>query len=270
MYQLGILVDISNLTNKALSIKKISYKGLKIDMIARGSYRLPLHQDFLIILKEEIGNEILGDNLLPFNSIKQYKMLLPLKQDINIVHPPPFEIVFWGNWEVTTTNGIKYDILPNSFGNYDSILSEEEWDELGSVNIKLKNYSFSRYDDNIIENYLLFNKDRTANIELYGYANTNYARSENGTMVFIRGPISPKLKDGWEIMGTSYSDVWNDRKKCILYNSIFPPDQETGEPMPFGRFAGIDMGSEKAAPTTRAADVITVNVDKIIDNLNIR
>lgn len=268
MYQLGVLVNISNLSNKTLSIKKISFRGSKIDMISKGSYRLPLNQDYLIFLKNEISGEILGDNLLPYNSNKQFKLLMPLKQDINIVHPPPFEFVFWGDWEVITTNSSKYNLLPNSFGNYGLIISEKEWENLESAKVKLKHYSFSRYDDNVIENYLLFSKDRTAEIELYGYANTNYARSENGTLVFIRGPVSPTLYGGWKILGISYKEVWENPQKCGIYNSIFKPDPETGEPLPFGSFSGIEMGSNKASPTTRAADVITVHVDKILNNLN--
>jgi len=110
------------------------------------------------------------------------------------------------------------------------------------------------------ENFILFNRDRSAIINLYGYCNTNYVRNNKGTMVIVRGAPDPNLTGGWSILGQDYKEIWTNSEKLKIYNRVFPPDSTSGEPLPFGAFAGIDLKTNKASPTTRCADCLSINI----------
>jgi hypothetical protein len=263
MYQLGIIINVTNLTNKPLSVKNICFLGKKIEMNPRGSLRIPAVDNTvtpLYILNSDICSEIIGDSHLKPSESRKYSTLLPLKQNLIIENGFPFEIVFRGDWKITDTDGQDFIINPRSFGNYEGTFNLSSWSELTDFETVNKLPPTNEYQsDSTVDNYLLYNRDPSAVVSLYGYCNTGYARNEFGTLVFVRGPRTPTLSDGWIILGNNYNDVWSDNEKRQLYNKIVPVDKNTGEPLAFGTFAGIDLGQIKSCPTTRCADVITVS-----------
>lgn len=264
MYQLGIVINVTNLTNKPLSVENICFLGEKIEMVPRGVLRIPVIDNTvtpLLILNSDICSEIIGDSHLKPSESRKYSALLPLKQNLIIENGFPFEIVFRGNWKITGTDGQDFIIKPRSFGNYEGTFNINTWSELTDFETVNKLPPNNEYQsDGAVDNYLLYNRDPSAVVSLYGYCNTGYARNEFGTLVFVRGPKTPTLNDGWMILGNNYNDIWNDNEKRKLYNKIVPEDKKTGEPLAFGTFAGIDLGQIKFCPTTRCADVLTVRL----------
>jgi hypothetical protein len=104
---------------------------------------------------------------------------------------------------------------------------------------------------------MLFNTDRTAKIDVYGFDKTIAASSDNGVLVFLRGPCEPPLTGGWIILGQSYPEVWANPETLAIYTSVCPPDKH-GNLKPFGVFAGCfeQMGVTGSAPTTRGGDIL--------------
>ena len=264
MYQLGILINVTNLTNKPLSIDKICFLGEKIEMIPRGIIKIPLIDNKvtpLIIPEKDICSKIIGDSHLKPGESRKYNTLLPLKQNLIIENGFPFEIVFRGEWKITDTDGQEYMFKPRSFGNYEGMFNLETWyktTEFKTINKLPPNNEF--LNNSTVENYILYNKDRTAKVNLYGYCNTNYVRNKFGTLVIVRGPKKPTLDGGWSVIGNNYKDIWSVTKKLELYNKIVLPDQKSGEPLDFGTFLGVDLGNSNSCPTTRCADVLKVNL----------
>jgi len=75
IYQLGIIVEVTNLTDKPLSVDKVSFIGERIEMISRGVYRIPLIDNQvvpLILLEKEIEIKIIGEAYLSSGEKKTY------------------------------------------------------------------------------------------------------------------------------------------------------------------------------------------------------
>lgn len=265
MYQIGIQAEITNLTNEPISIDKICFKGNQIELISRGVYHLPILDGKMIpfiFLSNEIGFQVIGEKYLKPEESKLYKGLLPLKQDIQIIHGPAFELIFKGGWQITDSDGQIHKMMPRSFGNSNNIVNLSQWQHLNEIDAIMKWPPSNGLISDSVDNFILYNRDRSAEINLYGYCITNYARNEYGTMVIIRGELNPTLKDGWEFLGHNYEEVKNDKYKLQIYNRIFPPGDSL-KLKPFATFAGIDLKTDEPSPTTRCTDCITVNVKNV-------
>jgi hypothetical protein len=87
--------------------------------------------------------------------------------------------------------------------------------------------------------FLIFNRDRSAKFDEYGFSATNLIAGNAGVMTFVVGTEQPPLLDGWTILGRTYKEVWDDPGKLAVYNALYPPDAQ-GNPRPFGFFSGAD------------------------------
>jgi len=263
MYQLAVVAKITNLTNKPLAVDQLVFTGDKIDMISRGVYRMPLidnHFNPIILTNNEIAINIVGKPFLKPKESHIYKGLLPIKQDITIEHGSPFEIIFHGDWVVIDSDSQSYVSTPRAYGNNESIISLNDWNQESEINAILKLPPQNNLISDTTQNFILYNRDRSANTNLYGYCTTNYVRSQHGVMVIVRGAPNPTLTDGWKILGRDYQEIWKDHKKLTLYNKVYPPNRPNQKPKPFGAFSGIEMKAGESSPTTRCADCISVNI----------
>jgi hypothetical protein len=182
-----------------------------------------------------------------------------------IEYQPP-EIIFWGEWEINIENQL-IKLASNFYGNCDKTISIEIWENLLKItpdsnldDISLKNPPAVTDSIDKYYNFMLFNRDRSAKINFYGFSKTNAVRNDNGVLVFLRGPSKPSLNGGWMILGQSYPEVWANPKSLSTYISVYTPD-ENGNPRPFGAFMGCfeEMGVTGSVPTTKGGDVLRFN-----------
>jgi hypothetical protein len=259
IYQTGIVCEIANLDEKAHLLKEVGFNGDAFDMKPINLY----YTRKIHLQENRIAGKIVGENFIEPYKNRNFQILLPLKFELTVEYPPPFELIFWGEWDIVI-EGTTISSVPEFYGNYSKILTIEEWDKLllSSSTIDYKDVvlmappipfkSIEKY-----YNFMLFNSDRTADINIYGYTKSRVVKGDKGVLLFLRGPSEPSLSGGWRILGNSYPEVWSDPQKLALYNSIFPPD-ENAEPKPFGVFAGCfeEMGAKGSAVTT-VGEIIT-------------
>jgi len=265
IYQIGILCEVANLGDKALLLKEVVLKGKALDIAARSaSYLFKIH-----ITKDIISGKIVGGAFLGINKCSLIKVLLPIKFDEKIKHPPPPEIVFWGLWEISAEDR-NFKVEADYYGNYDKVLSFNMWESLLSSKsiidpalVRLKAAAKLFEFKGKYFNYLLYNQDRSAEIDIYGFDKSHIVRNDNGTMVFLVGPAKPPLRDGWKILGNTYPEVWSDSKKLKIYNSVYPPD-ENGKPRSFGAFSGREeeMGVNGPVPNARGRDIYRIHLNE--------
>jgi hypothetical protein len=168
-----------------------------------------------------------------------FKMLLPIKVEANIVHPPPPGVVDVGQCMLFLQKDMT-PVEPDFFGTFDRAISRDEWASRSKATsaIDVEGISFQRFApprSRIQHRIVLYSPDRSARFQVFGWATTPYARTDHGTIVYVRGRGSPPLDGGWAIPGRSFAEVWADAGKRALYNSVFPPTPQ-GEPQPVGVF----------------------------------
>ncbi len=196
--------------------------------------------------------ELIENNYIKPDSECFLKTLLPYKFSFDYLglYPdadstPPFDITIFGQWQFIIKEKKKL-IKPKFYCNYEKTLSLQEWENLLKPisKIDVRNLHYKEMPESIPNSdntmfYLLYNPDKSATIDFFGMSQLPPAKGENGVMVFLVGKgILPPLKNGWILLGNTYSEVWNDPKKLALYNSIYPPDKE-GNPREFGVFQGL-------------------------------
>ena len=261
MYQIGLVCEIANLGQRAHLIKHVNFNGDAFDIVPRS----PMHFIKAFLQEDIIKGQIIGDNFLAPNKNKFFKVMLPLKVEMVIDYQPP-EIIFWGEWGINIENQL-INLVSNFYGNCDKTISIEIWENLlksvpdsniDKISLKIPPSAFDSIDK--YYNFMLFNRDRTAKINFYGFSQTHSVRSDNGVLVFLRGPSKPSLTGGWMILGQSYPEVWANPKSLSIYISVYPPDAN-GNPRPFGAFMGSfeEMGVIGSVPTTRGGDVLRFN-----------
>ena len=259
MYQVGVVCEISNLDQSAHLVKDINFSGDAYDIAPRA----PFHFRKAFLQEDTIKGQIIGDNFLAPNKNKFFKVMLPLKIEMVIDYQPPPEIIFWGGWDIGIENQL-ISVVPNFYGNYDKAIKIKTWENMlkSGSDISLEEISLKIAPDvyefiDKYSNFMLFNKDRTAKIDVYGFDKTIAASSDNGVLVFLRGPCKPPLTGGWVILGQSYPEVWANLEKLAIYTSVYPP-AKNGNLKAFGVFAGCleEMGVTGSAPTTRGGDIL--------------
>lgn len=241
IYQLGAVIKLFNLDNQPHLINGITFDRTSFDMLPRGGYLLKqffLNQDHA---------EIIEDNYIKANSEGFYKKLLPIKFEMTILGGAPPEFIFFGQWQLLFGDK-RVAVAPYFYTNYDSTISMREWEDIlkptSKVNLDSLQYrtipAKRPATGNNYANYLIYNPDRSATIDIYGFSQVPSVKGANGVMTFLRGIGEPPLENGWILLGRTYTEVWTDPKKLTLYNSIYPPGLD-GKPRPFGVFAGVEQ-----------------------------
>lgn len=264
IYQLGAVTKFFNFDDKPYPINGIILDIENWTFFPRGSYHLrpPLP------LQNEDHAELLEDSYIKAKSEAYFKKRLPIKFDMTISGGDTPELVLRGKWSLKIDNR---NILMEApfYTVYPKGISKNEWNDLqksqSKINIEDLHYKEIPERppaDAPIINYLLYNRDRSADIENPYFAKTNPASGDNGVMIFIRGSAALPENKGWVLLGHTYHEVWSNPEKLALYNSLHPPD-ENGLPRAIGFFAGIEMagpvGRPLSAPVTRAADILEFN-----------
>ncbi|MFT7570218.1 MAG: hypothetical protein ACI9JL_001245 [Paracoccaceae bacterium] len=265
-YQIGVVTKFFNFDDKPYQINGIVLDLENWTFFPRGSYHLRS------LTQLEDRAELVEDNYVKSGAEAYFKKLLPVKFDLTINGGDTPELVLRGRWSLRTKDHT-VAVIPPLYSVHPRPLSTQEWDDL------LKSQSQITFDDlyfkkvperppadMVDSSYLVFNADRSANIDNPYFAETLAARGPNGVIVFIRGKADVPTDRGWVMLGNTYSEAWADSRKLELYNSIHPPDEE-GLPRAIGFFAGLEnemagqLNRPLAAPTTRAADILEFSPD---------
>ena len=237
IYQIGVVIRLFNLGGKPYLIRGVALNATNPLFYGRGQAYIQR------VILTGARAEIKDDNFLKPMDGAYFKMLLPIKFEATIEHPPPPGINFVGTWALILRKG-EHPVQPEFFGTFDRTISLDEWASLlkTSSTISIDDISFDKPapivpKETPVSDFLLYNRDRSATFHVFGFDQIPYARADAGTMVYVRGKGLPPLDGGWVVLGTSYEDVWADPQKRALYNSIFPPTPD-GSPRPIGVFAG--------------------------------
>ncbi len=255
-YQLGLVAELANRDAKTYRIDGMTAHPTSIDVAGRG-------QNYIRKIWGDVDGHTTNDHHLEANKDAFFRMKLPLKFEMIVAHPPPPEILFFGEW-LLLINGKPRAAVPRMIGNADETISESDWNALLDrpeylQRVRLKEAPAYTEFKGPYRNYLLFNSDPTAPLDLYAFDNTQIVKSRTGQMTFVRGYGVPSLPSHWAILGHTYQEVWSDPQKLAIYNSIYPPAQD-GRPRPFGVFAGAqsEMGVLESVATTRGRDILRI------------
>lgn len=235
MYQIGAVLRLYNLGDKPYLVKGAALEASEPTLYGRGVSHLRK------IFVTDARAEITDDNMMRPATDATFKMLLPIKIDASIDHPPPPGIVFVGKWSLLLGQDTPM-VNAEWFGTFDRVITLQEWGVLtrpGS-SIDIDGIAYERLPpasaaDAPLTDTLLFNPDRSATYAVFGFATTPQARADQGTVLLVRGKGDPPLNGGWVILGHSYEEAWRDPAKLELYNSIYRPAPD-GVPQKIGVF----------------------------------
>lgn len=265
VYQIGIIAKVINLSDDNQEIDYMFIKKGELGILSRTTNYIQA------IYNRVCYPIIVENNILVANAATNLKLLTPIKiklLDNNVPLAP--EIVFTGKWLIKRSRGIFKTISGDMryYSTYEKYISVDEWNRLlkpsSGINVEDINLKLAPIDADLnmpAKIHLLWNRDPTAKINIYGFTESYYAHGANGTMVFVAGNGNLNLENGWEILGSNYNEVWADRQKRMLYNSIYPPS-ESEEPRAFAAFMGAEdaMGVNAPVPTTRAATFLHIQL----------
>lgn len=164
------------------------------------------------------------------NTWQNLKMLLPIKIGMRgvvdlpaLVFSSPITIRLAGSHESNV------HVVPARYGVYRRVLSASEWLRMplsgpGMLmdGIEYKRTPVSLNFSGPLRNLILFNVDRTAEIDAYGFTRTNYVRNERGTLVMLKGHGLPTLESGWELLANGYQELFADPRSMEKYEAVYP------------------------------------------------
>lgn len=242
-YQIGIIMRLFNKDNTPHLLTGVNTDPLLFQLRGAGS----------AIIQKLFITGITGSNdedlAIRPSDYRDIKILLPIKWLAKLQGSPP-EIIFISPLSlefkdiVERLNGVK----PDFYGNFVRPVSEAEWGNLlkqsSSINIGDVSYKRTPANSNEIgqtKDYIIYNPDSSAKIDVYGFDRTNYQKGDKGVVVMLKGNGIPVLDGGWMLMAHNYSELQRDPKMLLLYNSIYPPD-ENGLPKSLDAgFRGADL-----------------------------
>jgi hypothetical protein len=237
VYRVGVILKLFNMSERPYLLSSIRYGVAEV----RG--RGPSFHYKQQPIGRDPATVPIQNNYLKGGAEGEFKLLLPLTLFSDDMQPPGPLVVFSGPWTFYAS-GKEVSATPQFIGTYEGILSKTEWDRLGTgitaVNLASVDYRPPPTPSSHPPRFLLlFNPDRSAQIDSLGIEHTQIVTAEPGAMTFVitRSPLPAGT--GWQVLGSTYAEVWDDPQKRALYNSIYPPAPD-GEPRPFGVFAGAE------------------------------
>lgn len=276
MYQVGAVTKFFNAGDQAYLVHGLNFYPENWTIFPRGSALMRTNKQ---TPDPETVESIIEDNYMKPGHEAYFKKLFRIKIDMQIRGGDTPEFILRGKWDVLLPKS-KLRVAPALYSVFPHPITRDEWDNLtksqSEINIDDLYYKPipARPPDNApIRFYLLYNGDRSAEIEDRYFAQTLAVRAPEGSakargvMVFVRGKGDPPLDGGWAVLGNTYHEVWSDPEKLALYSSLYPPGPD-GLPCAFGLFVGDEnemtgpVGRPLSAPTTRAADIIEFSLDR--------
>jgi len=139
IYQIGVVIRLFNLGEKPYLVRGVALNATKPLFYGRGQ----AHIQGVILTGARA--EITDDNFMKPENEASFKMLLPIKFEATIEHPPPPGINFVGQWALILQKG-EYPVQPEFFGTFDRTISLDEWTPLSkpSSTIFIDDISFEK------------------------------------------------------------------------------------------------------------------------------
>lgn len=256
-YEIGFLASIRNNTGKGITVHGVKIYMTRFDLAGRGG--IGIHN----MSKFKRPPILEGPIYIPPWSSRWVQTVLPVYMEAMLIGDAP-EFFLFGLWWCTASCG-RIGPRLEKCGTLKRVIPVAEWtsltDESGQLAIETEELQIApkKFSLNAeTQKVLLYNSDRKAEYQVYGFSTTPHARSESGTLVWVGGKGNPPLDGGWTILGHTYPEVWSNKDLALIYDSIVPPNSD-GEPQPFATFSGWEktLGVTKAVPTTVSREYLS-------------
>jgi len=244
-YQIGIILKLHNNDAYSRILTGIDLDPLLFQLRGGNMY---LRKFFVTELSAK-NNDTMA---IGPNSYGVFKILLPIRWEIQFLGDTVPEVVFVNPLTLVFADGVEplRGVQPYRFGNFPRVITEAEWNRLlraGSAvdtdDIIEKSVPLDVDINGPTREFILFNADRSARIDVYGFDKTDMKKSDAGVLVMLRGKGAPRLERGWELLATSYEELQRDPANLKKYESALPRDKS-------GALLRLDAGF-------RGADVVT-------------
>jgi hypothetical protein len=225
MYQLGITARLFNNDTKAHKLDGIAIDPLTLQIGGEGNAYIQK------IFVSDASAENHDDLVIKPGEYRDYNLLLPIKfaEKINGLRGP--DIVFLSPFTLKFERGIRdLSVRADRYGNFERPITIDEWSKLltPASNVNLMAISFKRTPRSQgvgeLRDFIVFNPDRTATIDVYGFAKTDYKKTNRGTITMLKGNGEPILDGGWVLMANDYQELFRNPQMLALYESIVGRD----------------------------------------------
>jgi hypothetical protein len=122
-YQIGAILKLYNLGSRATLLKGVVLETAMPQITGRGQAHLRTLAAF------EPRAEVYGDNFVKAGSDASYKVLLPMRMEATIDHPPPPAVAYVGTWQLQLRNATRA-VQPELSGTFDRVITTADWQEL--------------------------------------------------------------------------------------------------------------------------------------------
>jgi hypothetical protein len=263
VYQLGVVLKIFNADPQVRTINDITLENVHDawSLVARGSWYIQRIQ----VVADRAGP--LEDSYITAGAPAYFRRLLPFKITMTQNGGDTPIVILRGRWSINMPNGSVQATAP-FYSVYPSAIALSDWNGLAkpSAAIDIESLRYSEVPERPVRDapkalIMLYNRDRSATIDNPYVAQTSSAKSAAGVLLWADIPQGVDIDDQWEVMGSTYAEVWSDPERRALYNSVVSPDAD-GRPQAFGFFAGREsvmagpVAHPLSAATTRPADII--------------
>jgi hypothetical protein len=180
---------------------------------------------------------------------RDVKIMLPIKFALKLMGSIPPEIIFLSPFSLQFKDIEKLvsGVRPISYGNAGAPISLSEWGNLLKSNggLETRNITYKRtpleFDSSGRSiDYILYNPDASAKIEIYGFDRTDYRKNKDGVLVMLKGRGRPVIDSGWMLLANTYDQLMHNADALSLYKSIIPLDEHGALKRLDAGFVGAD------------------------------
>jgi hypothetical protein len=243
VHQMGIIIKLFNKDPSARMLTSVVFEPLLFQTSGGNG----VIQKFFITAGSVTNDD---DLVIKPNDYREFKFLLPIKWVAHLQKPQDF--IFLSPFTLHFRDGVDSikDVKAERYGNLDRWVSMDEWSRLlrPTSTTSLDQITYKRTpaisDPRAPTSELIvFNPDRTANIDVYGFDQPGYRRTSQGVVTLLIGNGDPVLDGGWLLMARGYDDLLRDSRMVTLYNSIVGVNAD-------GHLQRLDAGFRAADRTT--------------------
>ena len=243
-YQVGVTARLFNSDTDPRKLSGMTIEPLSFQLGGSGNAQVQK----LFISGASAEND--DDLVIKPGDYRDFKLLLPLKWVEVINGPKAPDIVFLTPFTFHFESGVRdLTVKAERYGNFDRAVTLDEWKKLLKTSsvLDLDGIAFKRTPKTQImgtpRDFIVFNPDQSATIDVYGFARTDYKKTPRGVVTMLKGSGEPILDGGWQLMANTYAELLNNPKMLQLYGDIVGRDA-------VGNVLRVDAGF-------RAGDMVT-------------
>lgn len=219
IFQTGLVLRLYNGGQSARRVKSLKFEPL-VFLLSGGNG--PIRK--MHLTEGHVDNE--ADTAIQPGQYADVKFLLPLKWEASL--RTTLQLVFLTPLTVSFGSNVKdQEQKAERYGSYTNWITMQDWRDLISQRSQIDLDQTIHKDTpentgafNSPGIFIVFSPDRTASIDVYGFDNTEYRRSDQGAITALVGNGEPKIRGGWVLIGRGYRDLLTKPEMVALYNKI--------------------------------------------------